>query len=168
MSGWGLRVQWDATRHFQRKMWRPSSFLHQLSENGNLLLDENSDALYLNHISRLLGFKQRVAWSVAADVLLQLPAHQARRVLWLASYRWWQDSYRRRLALLSTLAKSGQLGLLENELVEENLEGLRLRGRQLTRLAWCYEEQTPDFTPIPIVDHLPSGKKRLRRRKVTA
>lgn len=168
MSGWGLRDQWEATRHFTRKMWRDESFLHQLSGNGSLLLDENCDRLYLTALSKILGFEKRIEWSLASGILLKLPAHQARRILWLASYRWWSEMHRRRAAALEALSSVGLKSEYESEaaMIEEQ-KLLKLRGRQLDQLRWCYEDQTPEFAPIPVVERSEDGKrKRVRQRKV--
>lgn len=167
MSGWGLRDQWEATRHFKRKMWRDSSFLHQLSENGSLLLDQNHDRLYMAKLSQLLGFKKRIPWDLAAEMLLKLPAHQARRILWLASYRWWHESYRRRMAIIVAFVRTGHVKfLLEDPNMAANLDDLKLRAKQLKNLSWCYEDTTPTFEPIPVVERDADGRKRVRRRKV--
>jgi hypothetical protein len=167
MSGWGLRDQWEATRHFKRKMWRDSSFLHQLSENGSLLLDENCDRLYLGILSKIMGFDKRISWQLASEILLKLPAQKARRILWLASYRWWTEIYRRRTAALMAFSSVGLYSSFADDVgMEEANQALKLRARQLKNLRWCYEDQTPTFEPIPVVERNADGQKRIRRRRV--
>lgn len=152
MTGFGFREQKKALESFDRKLWRDSAALHQLSRNGNLILAENHDPHWRALLARQLGVGRKTPWPRLAELLRLIPADDARRILWQTSSRWWQTAFALRLALIIHSAKFGWAGLIDTGAFEAQERMLRLRAHQIVALSWCAESGTPGTDPIPVED----------------
>lgn len=152
MTGFGFREQKKALESFDRKLWRDSAALHQLSRNGNLILAENHDHYWRAILARQLGVGRKTPWPRLAELLRLIPADDARRILWQTSVRWWQTAFALRVALLTQASRYGWHGILDLSALETQERMLRLRAHQIAALSWCAESGTPGTDPIPVED----------------
>lgn len=113
--------------------WRSDVFMHQLSENGSLLLYSNHDKLWIEIYWALTG-RQGSGWTREARILRALPAGIVRQLLWRTSYLWWEA----RLSSRGDLAKfCMNQGMLEEDIVLRLDHRLERTARQLGELVWC-------------------------------
>ena len=155
MSGYGLReAKVGLALAEQGISWREEAFLHQLSHNGSLMLAANHDELWLDNITGILGQPADTSWETLAGLLRTLPAHKARRALWLASEQWWHIRQLLRANALSVAAGAGALDdYLAKPAVLTLARDLELRYSQLEELAWCLEgPQVGDGETIAVID----------------
>lgn len=134
MSGFGIREQYAAgVQLADVRLWRDSSFLHQLSRNGSLLLACNHDRFWLDALVSQLGSEGR-GWTWHANLMRVLPAAVVRRILWRTSVQWWHDM----LALRGQLAiAAAEHGLVcEGELAAFNRR-LEIAAELIDELSWC-------------------------------
>lgn len=150
MSGFGIREQWQAGRqlsgHSSQPLWRPASFLHQLSLSGSMLLVANHDRYWLAELARAMGQEGR-GWRSLSRRLRLMPGADARRYLWRASYAWFDKQVKAypEQSLLAFRVLSGR-----PEILRDKERELRRVAAQLRALAWC--EFDVDRSPISIVD----------------
>lgn len=163
MSGFGLREQWEGRRKIG-KGWRDSAFLHQLSLNGSLLLAENHDDAWRRVMAKQLRFSKNTTWETMVDILRRLPASDARRFLWLASYRWWEQQFRAYAVVLLAATKAGRYELATSPEMVVAQAVLEMRAAQLQDLSWCHSDQSPEFIPVFEEEQKARPGKRRRRR----
>lgn len=150
MSGFGIREQFQLGRELsaaERPLWRPASFLQQLSMSGSMLLVENHDRYWLAELGEVMGEPGR-SWGHLSSRLRTVPGRGARRALWRASYIWW----RKRLETypeIAHLAWKVGAGRPESLLALETT--LTRSSAQLRTLAWV-EFDKVSREPISIVD----------------
>lgn len=117
--------------------WRSETFMHQLSENGSLLLYRNQDDLWME-IYWILTGRQGSGWTREARLLRSMPAGVVRQLLWKTSYLWWEA----RLAVREDVALFAlRRGVLEDESVIQLDGTLERTARQLEKLSWCASDQ---------------------------
>lgn len=167
MSGFGIHEQYEAGVEMWEhgKRWREETFLQQLSQNGSMMLAANHDLLWLECLEQQLGQPPGSDWERMAKLLRLMPAPEARRRLWQASYQWWMNMQRFRLRLLIRALGNGDVNALaEQAQVRELAARLELRGKQLDGLSWCLTDTRGDSSAIAVVDGEEQPQRRSRRR----
>ena len=161
MSGFGIHEQYAAgvELHQEGKRWREEAFLHQLSSNGSMMLAANHDELWRECLQRVLGQPAGATWERMRGLLRTLPASDARRRLWHASYLWWMNMQRIRLRISARSLHTSTLDqLLDSPQMHELHDRIDLRGRQLQNLAWCLTTDDDQRT-ITIVEYERSPRR---------
>jgi hypothetical protein len=152
MSGFGIHEQYDAGVELWQagKKWRETAFLHQLStENGSLMLAKNHDDLWLQCLERTLGQPVGSTWERMSTLLRVMPAQEARKRLWNASYLWWMNMEGFRLRMLSKgLGQGHYLALGQEDAFEEFGRLLGVRSQQLMSLAEVIEKVDNNLIPV--------------------
>lgn len=121
----------------ERGEWRSDVFMHQLSENGSLLLYQNHDKLWIEIYWMITG-RQGSGWTREAQILRYVPAGAVRQLLWRTSYLWWEAV----LASREDLARfCFRQGILEEDRLLRLDHKLQRTSLQLGDLAWCASDQ---------------------------
>jgi hypothetical protein len=147
MASSGIREQWDLNKAMIKDggyELRPTC-LHQLSLNGSLLLARNHDQRWLAELARVLE-REPTSWTDLSGVVAALPGPLARKALWRASYRWWQQSTAGIGALIDVeLRYRSEL----SPAIPAFLRRLETVSGQLRDLQWC--ETGADQRPLRII-----------------
>jgi len=149
MSGFGIREQWEAGKRLadpKKPLWRPASFLQQMSLNGSLLLVPNHDQFWIQGLAEMMDERGR-GWTSLSARLRAMPGSSARKLLWRSSYRWWRQGQKAYPALCE-LSWRYQLDRPEELLRFER--SLARTAVQLEALAWC--EYDVQREPIDVVE----------------
>jgi hypothetical protein len=163
MSGYAITKNYQAGMLFaDYKLWREDAFCHQLSANGSLLLAHNHDPLWHALICQIIGWPDVAEWPRVRSVLRALPAWQARRALWRASYLWFAYHLRWHIEMLRLTGRFGVADeYYEAPATEALMRRLQLRAQQLDDLSWCAIQRTDsDDTSIAVVDALAPRRQR--------
>jgi len=149
MSGFGIREQWYAGKRLadaKKPLWRPASFLQQLSLNGSMLLVRNHDHHWLDKLATTMN-EAGSGWASLSARLRSMPAGSARKLLWRTSHRWWKDSAD---AYPQMSALAWRYGLERPDSLLSFDKSLRRTALQLETLSWC--ERDVERKPIKVID----------------
>lgn len=139
MTGFGIRLQPEIRRQVgERRMWRPHSFLHQLSRSGSMLWVANHDRDWLRFLGTALGEPQ-ATWPELRLRLAAWPAGRARRALYAASVAWLEETERLRPRIEAWILETGMDAPASLSALDDELE---MRREQVERLAWCADDAT--------------------------
>lgn len=141
MTGFGIRLQPEIRRQVgDRRMWRPHSFLHQLSRSGSMLWVPNHDRDWLRFLATSLGDPE-AGWEDLRPRLAAWPAGSARRALYAASVAWLAEMERLRPRIGAWVLEAAMEPPPALAALDEELE---MRREQVKQLAWCAEDMTSD------------------------
>lgn len=140
MSGFGIRAIAETQSAIEGMddpiLWRPESFLHQLSMSGEMLWVANHDEVWIHMLTALIADPDVSDWASARELLKTAPASEARIALYRASALWVSEVLAarpeiERFLLTQGVESSAALRSLDRE--------LELRIDQVDQMRWCLD-----------------------------
>lgn len=149
--GYGAKRRWEASEILNGfQCWRTDGFLHQLTNNGNLLYVDNSNAMWRHSLAWYLGLEPAGGWQRYFALLQHLPRSLVRNACWRASYDWLEGALQLQDTLHQLAIQHGVLSVLvTSEWYSDYVRVLQQVAEQLYVLQWCYTTEI-DLSSIDI------------------